>query len=139
MRRLFFILACIFLTAVTEAAGLPAIGPDETDTTSGCDTAAGWQLTAGDSDRTPEYSGVAVGNGSLGMLPWKEPFSIRHVIMNNVFERQGDDGLNRIIYGICPFGITSPGLRALSILISYGSRSVSDDSLSINSSIAKHD
>ena len=106
MCRLFFILACIFLPAVTEAAGLPAIGPGETDTTSGCDTAAGWQLTAGDSDRTPEYSGVAVGNGSLGMLPWKEPFSIRHVIMNNVFERQGDDGLNRIIYGICPFGIT---------------------------------
>ena len=64
----------------------------------------GWTITALDFN-CPEYAGVPVANGRLGILPWKEPFSVRHIILNNVSERLGDDGVNRIVRGINPFGL----------------------------------
>lgn len=52
------------------------------------------------------YSGVFVGNGSIGLLPWKEPFSVRHVILNDVFEVSGPDNVRTVVKGICPFGLS---------------------------------
>lgn len=60
----------------------------------------GWILQATD---TENYVGAPVANGGIGILPWSEPFSVRHVIMNHVFERNGPRGISRVIKGINPF------------------------------------
>lgn len=64
----------------------------------------GWTLEA--TDYAAEYVGAPAANGILGILPWKEPFSVRHVMLNHVFERSGQDMVNRAVRGICPFGVT---------------------------------
>ena len=65
----------------------------------------GWTIEATDYC-SEDYSGVFVGNGSIGLLPWKEPFSVRHVILNDVFEVSGPDNVRTIVEGLCPFGIS---------------------------------
>lgn len=42
----------------------------------------------------------------LGILPWKEPFSIRHVVLNHVFELNDDTGVNCAVRGVNPFSMT---------------------------------
>lgn len=54
-------------------------------------------------DYTGDYTGAAMANGTLGILPWREPFSVRHVILNHVFEYSDDTGVNRVLRGINPF------------------------------------
>ena len=61
----------------------------------------GWKLTATDADAA--YVGAPVANGGIGILPWKEPFSVRHVILNHVFENGGKHGVSRVLRGINPF------------------------------------
>lgn len=64
----------------------------------------GWKLIAtvpGD-----DYVGAPVANGGIGILPWKEPFSIKHVILNHVFENGGGHGVSRVLKGINPFKLT---------------------------------
>lgn len=96
---LIFIFACSVLTVAgsctvhTEDSGYA--GRHDED---------GWVLTAYDYDTA--YSGVPVANGTLGILPWKEPFSVRHIILNNVSDRSGPDMVNRTVRGINPFCLT---------------------------------
>ena len=61
----------------------------------------GWKLTATDTGAT--YVGAPVANGGIGILPWKEPFSVRHVVLNHVFESGGRHGVSRVLRGINPF------------------------------------
>ena len=68
--------------------------------------ADGWSITVAGEVCRDSYSGVYVANGTLGLLPWKEPFSVRHLMLNNVFEKQGKDRLLTAQKGICPFGVT---------------------------------
>lgn len=63
----------------------------------------GWQLHA--SDINSEYVGAPVANGRIGILPWKEPFSIRHVVLNHVFDADAHNGISQVLYGINPFNI----------------------------------
>ena len=42
-------------------------------------------------------------NGGIGILPWKEPFSVRQVILNHVFDTDGPQGVSRVLKGINPF------------------------------------
>lgn len=63
----------------------------------------GWQLHAGDINS--EYVGAPVANGRIGILPWKEPFSIRHVVLNHVFDADAHNGISQVLYGINPFNI----------------------------------
>lgn len=65
----------------------------------------GWTIEATDYC-SEDYSGVFVGNGSIGLLPWKEPFSVRHVILNDVFEASGPDNVRTIVKGLCPFDLS---------------------------------
>ena len=53
--------------------------------------ADGWKLEA--DDYTADYTGASTANGMLGILPWKEPFSIRHVVLNHVFELNDRTGV----------------------------------------------
>lgn len=63
-----------------------------------------WQLRT--SDIHADYVGAPVANGGIGLLPWKEPFSIQHVILNHVFDTDGPQGVSRVLKGINPFLLT---------------------------------
>jgi trehalose/maltose hydrolase-like predicted phosphorylase len=59
-----------------------------------------WLLEATNTDN---YTGAPVANGRIGILPWKEPFSVRHVILNHVFDINDEHGVTRVLQGINPF------------------------------------
>ncbi len=59
----------------------------------------GWSIVATDSK---DYVGAPIANGRIGIVPWKEPFSIRHVMLNHVFDI-GGAGVNQALMGINPF------------------------------------
>ena len=59
-----------------------------------------WQLHA--SDISAPYVGAPMANGGIGILPWKEPFSVRQVILNHVFDTDGPQGVSRVLKGINP-------------------------------------
>lgn len=63
-----------------------------------------WQLRT--SNIHAEYVGAPVANGGIGLLPWKEPFSIQHVILNHVFDTDGPQGVSRVLKGINPLLLT---------------------------------
>lgn len=60
-----------------------------------------WQLHA--FDINAPYVGAPMANGGIGILPWKEPFSVRQVILNHVFDTDGPQGVSRVLKGINPF------------------------------------
>lgn len=64
----------------------------------------GWLVESRDYDG--EYTGVPVANGGIGILPWKEPFSVRQVMLNHVFEIGGQCMVNTAVRGINPFSLT---------------------------------
>lgn len=70
-----------------------------------CPDDEGWVIET-DDYAAADYSGVFVGNGSIGLLPWKEPFSVSHVILNDVFEVSGPDNVRTVVKGLCPFGLS---------------------------------
>lgn len=49
------------------------------------------------------YYGTVVGNGGIGILPWKEPFSVRQVVLNHVFDTAAPQEVSRLVRGINPF------------------------------------
>lgn len=51
---------------------------------------------------TENYVGAPIANGKIGILPWKEPFSVRQVMLNHVFD-VGSSGVNEALQGINPF------------------------------------
>lgn len=61
-----------------------------------------WQLSTSDYNST--YIGTPMANGGIGIMPWKEPFSVRHVILNHVFDNDNQvTGVTRVLKGINPF------------------------------------
>lgn len=91
MTRLFLSLWCaIFAFCPLMQAGLPS--------------GDGWKLHCHDFNAA--YTGAPVANGTIGILPWKEPFSVKHLILNHIFEYSEKKGVNRVIAGINPMGMT---------------------------------
>jgi len=72
-------------------------------TTQAANEEKGWLIST--NDIHADYTGVPVANGTIGILPWKEPFSIRHLILNHIFEYNDDSGANCMIKGINPFNL----------------------------------
>lgn len=60
-----------------------------------------WRLRT--TDATGTYVGAPVANGRIGILPWREPFSVRHVILNHVFDADVKHGISKMLRGINPF------------------------------------
>ena len=56
-----------------------------------------WQLTT--TDVQSLYVGTPMSNGGIGILPWREPFSVRHVILNHVFDADRERGVSRVLKG----------------------------------------
>lgn len=63
-----------------------------------------WTLQTSDSESL--YVGAPVANGILGILPWKEPFSVKQVVLNHVFDTDGPRGVSRVLRGLNPFGLS---------------------------------
>ncbi len=64
----------------------------------------GWVIRA--EGECPDYTGASAANGTLGVLHWKEPFSVRQIVLNNVFELNDDTGVNCAVLGLNPFDIS---------------------------------
>ena len=52
-----------------------------------------------------DYTGASAANGTLGILHWKDPFSVRQIVLNNVFELDDETTVNRVVPGINPFEV----------------------------------
>jgi trehalose/maltose hydrolase-like predicted phosphorylase len=52
-----------------------------------------------------DYTGAPVANGTIGLLPWREPFSVRHLILNHIFDLSDRTGVNCMVKGINPFNV----------------------------------
>ena len=89
-KRLFLLCIGISALAATTAA---AAEPD-----------AAWCIAA----RTcaDPYHGVTLANGGIGILPWREPFSIRRVMLNHVFDADAEHGISRVLPGLNPFALS---------------------------------
>lgn len=66
MRNLFIVFYCLVSALTIKANGQDSL----------------WKIQTTDYHGT--YYGATVANGGIGILPWKEPFSIRHVMLNHV-------------------------------------------------------
>jgi len=64
---------------------------------------SGWVVTA--EGMCPDYTGASAANGTMGVLHWKEPFSVRQIVLNNVFELSSATKVNTAVLGINPFNI----------------------------------
>ncbi len=83
-----------------------------------------WRLHA--FDINAPYVGAPMANGSIGILPWKEPFSVRQVILNHVFDTDGPQGVSRVLKGINPFLLSMDvdGKKVSSECVAYWSQYV---------------
>ena len=65
------------------------------------DNKTGWEIST--SEKGGDYYGAVVANGRIGILPWREPFAVRDVFLNHVFDADGRNGVSRVLRGINPF------------------------------------
>lgn len=103
MTRYLFVLLCQVLTATASMAQA---------------THTDWQIST--QSYADPYHGVTLANGGIGILPWREPFSIRHVMLNHVFDAHAEHGISRVLPGLNPFVLN----------VSLDGRYVSDTPLS---------
>lgn len=85
MRKLFIVFFCLASALVMQVRGQESL----------------WKIQTTDYKGT--YYGAVVANGGIGILPWKEPFSIRHVMLNHVFDTATPQNVSRVMRGINPF------------------------------------
>ncbi|MHC1732210.1 MAG: glycoside hydrolase family 65 protein [Bacteroidales bacterium] len=57
----------------------------------------GWCISA---DRTENYTGIAVGNGRIGIVSSPRPFESEMVILNNVYDNELPLGVSKILAGM---------------------------------------
>ncbi len=57
----------------------------------------GWVITTGKVDN---YTGIVAANGRIGILPEDKPFQTKSIILNNVYEKESELGVSRIISGM---------------------------------------
>ncbi len=57
----------------------------------------GWNITT---TNNSNYTGVVVANGRIGILPSEKPFEVKHIILNNVFDKASQLGVSRILKGM---------------------------------------
>ncbi|MCH7525425.1 MAG: glycoside hydrolase family 65 protein, partial [Bacteroidetes bacterium] len=49
---------------------------------------------------TSNYTGIVVANGRIGILPSEKPFKVKHIILNNVYDKASTLGISRILKGM---------------------------------------
>ena len=58
---------------------------------------SGWTLSTGKVDK---YTGIVAANGRIGILPEDKPFEVRSIILNNVFDKETQLGVSKILLGM---------------------------------------
>ena len=61
------------------------------------DQAKGWKLS---SSKTDAYTGIVLANGRIGILPEDRPFRTKSIILNNVYEKESQSGVSKIVLGM---------------------------------------
>lgn len=56
-----------------------------------------WQISV--TDRS-NYVGIALSNGRIGILPSSYPFKAESIILNNVYDKESESGVSKILLGI---------------------------------------
>lgn len=56
----------------------------------------GWSIKAVNSEN---YVGITLANGRIGVLPSSAPFKVQSIILNNVYEKESELGVSRIVSG----------------------------------------
>ncbi|AUP80081.1 glycosyl hydrolase family 95 catalytic domain-containing protein [Flavivirga eckloniae] len=46
------------------------------------------------------YTGIVLSNGRIGILPTSQPFGIKHIILNNVYDKASVSGVSRMLEGM---------------------------------------
>lgn len=62
-----------------------------------------WQVRA--DDLHASYAPAPMASGCIGILPEKEPFRVRQVVLNHVFDAAAPGVVSRVMRGINPFGL----------------------------------
>ncbi len=57
----------------------------------------GWEISTTSTD---DYTGIALSNGRLGLLSDQELFSVKHIILANVYDKESEHGVSQIVEGI---------------------------------------
>lgn len=57
----------------------------------------GWNIST---TNTKNYTGIVVANGRIGILPSANPFEVKQVILNNVYDKESPLGVSRILLGM---------------------------------------
>lgn len=57
----------------------------------------GWHIST---TATPQYTGIVLANGRLGILPSKAPFQTQHIILNNVYDKASSNSVSRVLRGM---------------------------------------
>jgi protein-glucosylgalactosylhydroxylysine glucosidase len=57
----------------------------------------GWHIST--TDKT-NYTGIVVANGRIGILPSERPFQVKQIILNNVYDKESQLGVSRILEGM---------------------------------------
>ncbi|MCF8273681.1 MAG: glycoside hydrolase family 65 protein [Flavobacteriaceae bacterium] len=57
----------------------------------------GWHIST--TNKT-NYTGIVVANGRIGILPSEKPFEVKQIILNNVYDKESQLGVSRILEGM---------------------------------------
>jgi len=57
----------------------------------------GWKITT--KTHNP-YAGITLANGRIGILPSSELFKTKYIILNNIYDRENENGVSKILKGI---------------------------------------
>lgn len=57
----------------------------------------GWHIATAN---TKNYTGIVIANGRIGILPSEKPFEIKHIILNNVYDKADSLGVSKILLGM---------------------------------------
>ncbi|MFO7718885.1 MAG: glycoside hydrolase family 65 protein [Gillisia sp.] len=56
-----------------------------------------WSISSGKVDA---YTGIVAANGRIGILPEDKPFEVRSIILNNVYDKESQLGVSKILLGM---------------------------------------
>jgi protein-glucosylgalactosylhydroxylysine glucosidase len=57
----------------------------------------GWHIST---TNKSNYTGIVVANGRIGILPSEKPFQVKQIILNNVYDKESQLGVSRILEGM---------------------------------------
>lgn len=75
-----------FLFIILSLLSIVAIGQND-----------GWNIST---TTTENYTGIAVANGRIGILPSKKPFEVSQIILNNVYDKGSALDVSKILIGM---------------------------------------